>query len=855
MNVTLAKAGLRDWSRHPWQAGLAVLGVAVGVAVVVAVDLANGSALRAFDLASEAIVGRATHQVVGDSTGLPDDLYRQLRVEHGIRPSAPVVEGLVALAERPDLRLRLLGLDPFAEREFRSYVGGGRAGGLDEEFDLASFLTVPGAVLLSERTADELGLDTGDGLSLLVAGRPTAGFLAGRLRPTTGVQSEALAELVIADLATAQEILGLGGRLSRIDLILAPGSAGHEAAGRIADLLPPGTRLQPAAARSAVAASMTRAFRLNLTALSMLALLCGGFLIYNTVAFGVVRRRRLLGTLRCLGAGRRRLLALVLGESLLIGLTGSLLGTVAGQALGRRLLVLVTQTINDLYFAVTVRSVDLTPGTYAKGVLLGLAISAVAALAPAIEAMSVAPRNALARSELESRLHRALPWVSVGGLLLSGAGALLLWPDWGLVAGFIGMFAVLLGAASLTPAAAVAGGRLLAVPAGRLFGQLGRIATRGLETALSRTAVAVAALSMAVAVTVGVDLMIRSFRDTVTRWLELSLPADLYLSVYSTPGRRFTAPETFPTAVVERLRHLDGVARLNSLRHLELATESGPLRALAIDLDARGFGAVDLLRGRPEEVWPAFQAGEAILASEPLANRRDLTVGSEMLLPTPSGDLRLPVAGIYADYASDQGAVMLGRALYDRAWGDGAVTAISLHAAGGAALDELTVTVRQTITAVPGARVRSSRGLRQESLEVFDRTFLITGVLRLLAVVVALVGVLSALMALQLDRERELGVLRALGLTPAQLWAVVSSQTAVLGLIAGLLAAPLGWLMALIMVRVINLRSFGWTIELRTEPGPFLAALALAVGAALVAGVYPAWKMSCTSPAAALREE
>ena len=662
MNGTLLKAGLRDWSRHPWQAGLAVLGVAVGVAVVVAIDLANRSALRAFDLASEAVLGRATHQIIGDTTGLPDDLYRRLRVESAVRPSAPVVEGLVEIAERPELRLRLLGLDAFAEREFRAYVGGGPA-----ELDFEAFLARPGAVLLSAERASELGLETGEALDLIVAGRRVEAFLAGFLRPSTGVQQEALAELVVADIATAQEILGLIGRLSRIDLILESGEAGRAAERRIADLLPPGARLEGAAARSGTATSMTRAFRLNLTALSLLALLCGGFLIYNTIAFGVVRRRRLLGVLRCVGAGRRQLLLLVLGESLLIGLAGSLLGAAAGQLLGTRLLGLVTQTINDLYFAVSVRSVELAPGTYAKGILLGLAIAAIAALAPAVEAMSVAPRSALARSELESRLHRALPWVSAGGVLLAGAGGLLLWPDWGIVAGFVGMFAVLLGAASLTPAAAIAGGRLLALPAGRLFGQLGRIATRGLETALSRTAVAVAALSMAVAVTVGVDLMIRSFRDTVTRWLELSLPADLYLSLYSTPGRRFTAHETFPTEVVERLRRLEGVARLNSLRHLELATESGPLRALAIDLDQRSYGAIQLLAGRPEEAWPRFQAGEAIFASEPLANRWDLSVGEELALPTPAGELAVPIAGIYADYASDQGAIMLGRALYDRA--------------------------------------------------------------------------------------------------------------------------------------------------------------------------------------------
>ncbi|MFQ5350210.1 MAG: FtsX-like permease family protein, partial [Thermoanaerobaculia bacterium] len=362
MNATLLKAGLRDWSRHPWQAGLAVLGVALGVAVVAAVDLANGSALRAFDLATEAVVGRATHQVVGGSAGLPDDLYRRLRVEHGVRPSAPVVEGLVELADRPEMRLRLLGVDPFAEREFRGYVSGGAGGDLD----LASFLTRRGALLLDSATAERLDLDDGDAVTLSVGGRRIEAFLTGRLRPSDGVRATAVSGLAVADLATAQEILGMTGRLSRIDLILSPKAGSGRVEGRIAALLPSGALLQPAAARSDAAASMTRAFRLNLQALSLLALLCGGFLIYNTVAFGVMRRRRLLGILRCLGTSRRRLLALVLGESLLIGLAGSLLGTVAGRELGRRLLVLVSQTINDLYFAVSVTSVETPPGTLVK---------------------------------------------------------------------------------------------------------------------------------------------------------------------------------------------------------------------------------------------------------------------------------------------------------------------------------------------------------------------------------------------------------------------------------------------------------------------------------------------------------
>ncbi len=849
MRRTLLLAGLRDWLRHPWQTVLAVVGVGLGVAVVVAVDLANGSALRAFELATEAVTGRSTHAVVGDSTGLPEGLYRELRVEHGVRPSAPVVEGLVELPRHGRRRLRLLGLDPFADGDFRGYLASGRR----SEVDLADLLTRPGAVLLARRTAAELAVEPGDRLLVEAGGRRSEAWLAGLVGDDRGGEDAALADLMLADLATAQELLGRLGRLSRIDLALP--EDGGEAVRRIESLLPAGISLLPAAARGEGAAAMTHAFRLNLSALSLLALLCGAFLIYNTISFGVVRRRRLLGSLRCLGASRRQLVALLVSEAAVIGAAGALVGLAAGQALGRQLLTLVTQTINDLYFVLSVRGVEISAASLVKGALLGVGASLLAALPPAAEAMAVAPRAALGRSELESRLRRALPWGMAVGLALIAAGTLLLLPRWGLVAGFSGLFAVLVGAACLTPASAVGFGRLLAPVAGAAFGQLGRLTARGIEATLSRTAVAVAALAMAVAVTVGVDLMIVSFRATVVRWLEISLPADLYVSLYSTPGRRFSSPDSLPPETVAAMRGLDGVDGINTLRHLELATADGPLRALAIELDPRSFDAFLLRQGRPERVWPAFQQGRAVLVSEPLAYRRGLAAGDRFRLPTPAGEIELPVAGVYADYASDQGAVMFGRALYDRLWRDGAVTAVSLYAAPGQPLAALGASVRELLVAVPRAEVRSSRQLRRESLEVFDRTFLITGVLRLLALVVAGVGVLSALMAVQLDRGKELGVLRALGLTPAQLWAVVTSQTALLGLVAGLLAMPLGWAMATIMIRVINRRSFGWSVEMLAPGQPFLAALALAVGAAVAAGLYPAWKMARTPPAEALREE
>lgn len=853
MSRILRRATLRHLWRHPWQLGLAILGVALGVAVVVSVDVANGSAQRAFELSSEAVSGRATHSIEGGVHGLDQELYRRLRTELSVRPSAPLIESYVSPVPRPQRILHLLGLDPFADEPFRTYLDRGLTGDLD----LADFLTRPGAALLAESTAAELGLRRGEPFEIDLGGSLRRLELTGVLTAEDELRSSALRDLVIVDIATAQEVLDLPARLTRIDLIAPVGPERELWLQTIRRELPPDAQLVASESRNDTAAQMTRAFRLNLQALGLLALLCGAFLIYNTMTFAVVQRRRLLATLRVLGTTRRQVLRLVLAEALLVGTVGTVLGGLAGLALGKGLVRLVTQTINDLYFVLSVRGVAVEAWTLAKGALIGVGSTLAAALPPALEASTTAPRTALLRSELEARVHRAVPRASVAGVVLTAAGFLLLaLPGERLLPAQVGLFAILFGLALLTPLATMALMALLTPLAGRSLGQLGRHATRGVVGALSRTGVAVAALMIALAVTVGVDLMVRSFRSTVTRWLEYTLPADLYVSVFTTPARRFAATgATLDGSVFDTLRSLPGVAGANALRHFTATVDGLGARAVAIELDPLAHGAFRFEAGTSDEIWPAFERGQAVIVSEPLAYQRGLRAGERVVLSTPGGPLDLEVAGVFYDYSSEQGVLFIARSLYREAWSDDDVTAVSLHATPGAPLDALRESAQAALGVDRPARVVTNQELRAQSLRVFDRTFLITGVLRTLAIVVAFIGVLSALMALQLERTRELGVLRALGLTPGQLWRQVTQQTGLLGLTAGLFSLPVGITMAAIMVYIINRRSFGWSLELEIAPITLLQSLLVAVLAALLAGSYPAWRMARTSPAESLREE
>jgi putative ABC transport system permease protein len=307
--------------------------------------------------------------------------------------------------------------------------------------------------------------------------------------------------------------------------------------------------------------------------------------------------------------------------------------------------------------------------------------------------------------------------------------------------------------------------------------------------------------------------------------------------------------------VVERLTAGPGVAGFSTYREAALETPEGTTRVIALQLDPRGEGAFDFKSGGGARGFGAFRGGRGVFLSEPLAYRRDLSVGDEISLPTDGGIRSFPVAGIFYDYGSDQGVVMMSRQSYESHWRDRGVTSLGLFVQDGSDVDGVVGALRTLAGEEQLLQIRSNRALKNASLEVFDRTFAITGVLRFLAFVVAFIGVLSALMALQLERGRELGVLRANGMTPGQVWKLVTTQTGIMGLVAGILAVPAGLILAAVMVFVVNKRSFGWTLRLEVGPEILLQAVLLALAGALLAGIIPAWRMSRTSPALALREE
>jgi putative ABC transport system permease protein len=850
VSAILWRASARHLGRHPWQIGLSILGIALGVAVALSIDLANESVRRSFALFAETMGGRATHQVVGGPTGVPESVYRALRLDLGLRRSAPVVERHLAAPDFPGTAFHLLGVDPFAEAPFRSLLGSASEPRLA---DVSALLTRPGAALLARDTARRLGLARGDTVAVRIGGARRTLTVVGELVPRDALSARALESTLVTDIATAQELLGEVGRLNRIDLILSDGPRGDDERARVTALLPPGAQVIAAGARAAALEQMTRAFAINLTALSLLALVVGMFLIYNTMTFSVVQRRELIGILRALGVTRGEIFGVVLAEAALVGLAATALGLGLGVALAQTMLGFVARTINDVYVSLTIAEVVIAPLSVASAAALGLGGTLLAALGPAFEATSAAPRAALHRSMLESRARRSAPRLALCGLaLLALAGALLAPSRAPIAVAYASLFAVLLGAALVTPLATIGLMRLARAPMGWLFGLPGRMAAGSVVAALSRTAVALAALMIAVSATVGVGVMIGSFRQTVIRWLGSTLQSDVYVSPPSLVGNRPDA--TLDPALIARLAAVPGVARVNTNRTVRVESPSGALVLVALDVDARVLRGFSYVRGDAATVARALEAG-GVVVSEPLAYHRGLAMGARLPLRTDRGERALPIIGIVRDYGSTEGTAMVGRRTYETLWDDRAISALGLVAAPGITVDALLEALRRAAGPDQDVLIRSNRALREGSLEVFDRTFAVTVVLRFLATVVAFVGVLSALMALGFERARELAMLRAQGFTPGQVWGLVVGQSGLMGVAAGLFAIPVGLVLALLLVFVINQRSFGWTLQLEVAPAILVQAVGLAVAAALMASLAPAHRIAHQPLPAALRDE
>jgi putative ABC transport system permease protein len=821
--------------RHRLLALINVLSVALGVAVYLAIQITNYSAEQSFAAGIDLVAGRAHLEARGE---IDDALFPQLSSVEGVTAATPLVEGVIILPDFPGEYLHLMGIDPLTNSEFRNFSSFSGAG-QDRWFG------DPHAITISKEFADTHGLKIGDAIKVQT-GEETINLNVAFVIDIGNADSH----FAFIDIGWAQELLDKPGTLSAVLFRVQDPKDPVAVASRIARVLPANAVVEPPSSRSAQVAKMFAGFHLNLTALSLVSLLVGVFLVYNTISASVIRRREEIGILRSIGVAPAQVRWLFLGEGLLYGLIGSSLGIAAGLLLAQTLLQAVATTISNLYVLTSIEHAYVPWAQVILVFFLGLGATFLGAWVPAQSAVGVSPLQALNLGFLIERSDRPsvswIGWSAAAALiaLVSGIGALRA----GIRnAAFLCALTTLLAFCFLAP--------FLTYWFGRIIGQfcraahLIRLAAQNLVRSLFRNAVTIAALGSATAMLVSVSIMIFSFRSTVDHWINRRLAADLFITLTQNEiagFQEFVSPDLI--GFLERLPSIDAV---DTYRDYE-AESNGNRIALGV---VQGAG-----RNRPQFVGNAdalklhrWHDPDTVIVSEPLARRLNLREGESLPLTTPLGPKSFTVAGIFYDYTRDSGLVLMQRVNFEKYWHDARVHSVAVYLKVGVTPREV---IEQIRTGYPNAKaysIRSNRELKSDVDRIFDQTFAVTYLLRGIATAVAIVGITLNLIVLVKERERELAILRAIGMSVRQIAGLVLSEAFLLTTLSIAIGTVAGCTLAFVLTEVINRTFFGWTIPLEIPWEQLASIPLLLLPIALLAGLAPAIQAGRTSIAHAIR--
>ena len=807
---------LRPLREEPLRTLLTVAAVALGVAAVLAIELAGEAATGSFHASMETLASDVDFEITAVGGLSPESLTRLAALPYALKLH-PRIEDYAVMEDGHTVPL--LGVDLLSE----SLPDGDFSKPSAQDFSKDD----------SVWAGAGLGLKSGDRVKLIVNDREAEVTVR-------GVLGEKSAEFLLMDLAQATRVLNRKGPLDRILVQVPAGPEEWESI--LHQALPEGTTISPAGTRTEENKKMLGAFRWNLRILSYIALTVGAFLIYNTISVSVVRRRVEIGILRALGATRAAVLLAFLGEAASFGLLGALGGIALGRFMAEGAVKLVSLTVQQLYVSSRPGPVVLSWETALLALIIGVGVSLLSAFSLAWEASQVSPVEAMSRGrrEYEVQMHR---W---RGLMIAALLAVSAWiaARQGPIGGkpiFGYLSALLLIAASALAIPALISG-LSAASAGilrQVFGVEALLATRSLAGSLRRTSVLVGALSTAIAMLTAVGIMVGSFRETVAVWMDDTLQADLYLSP-ALPAGADRNP-TMPSDILGQLQALREVEAVDSFRAYQISYGGLPVTLGAGDIKiSSAFRHRPSATGKaPQEVFEQLVGRDAVMVSEPFANKHRVSPGDTLMLPLGGKEIPFRVADIYYDYTNERGYIVMDRATLLKYLPDTGVSNIAVYLKPGVSLEDGR---RAVETSLRGHKllIMSNRSIRQQALDIFDRTFAITYALEAIAVFVAVLGVGGALLALVIDRRREFGLLRFLGCSKIQVRRMMLFEAGLLGLFANIAGLVLGLFLSLLLIKVINKQSFGWTIQFHWPVEILLAALTVVYGATIVAGLYPA---------------
>ena len=902
---------LRAIARERARSAISVLGISLGVGVMIAIRMANASSLESFRTAGESIAGDTSIQITGAAGRFDEAILRDLDWLGEYGRMSPIITGY-AMTEtaspgdlssgstpgqnRSDIEtsslkdgappavrqgefLQVLGVDVLRDRALRRYqllrLSENEAAPNTRQFLV--LLADSKAIVMTEKFARRHNLTIGGRIALITGGARHE-FTVRGLLVDEGPARALDGNFALMDIAAAQLAFSRLGLLDRVDVKLKPGIEVDAAEAEIANRLPASLAVTRPQQGSGQVEKMIAAFHFNLTALGSIALLVGLFLIYNTVSISVITRREEIGALRTVGAGRALVLALFLGEAMLFALAGAGIGLGLGRVMANAAVRFTATTVETFYVASAAtqtagaQSIGLAEVVLAFAVALPLA--SIAAALPALEASRVRPLEAMRGAERLAGAFKPSVKPTALALVLFGLGYALSRLDAvnGLpLFGYAAALALTFGGAFLVPAslwlACRIGGRISAGVA-RAVEVEGKLASANLNGAIPRVSISVAALAVSLAMMVAISIMIGSFRLTVSYWLDQTLNAD----IYAKPVTRTSAlaEGEIDEQAVGLIRGDPQVAAVDPFTSRQVSYQGN-----LISLGAGDFGVLlehgRLLFKTPSDARDRLREAigrDAVAVSESFSLRFGKAPGDTVELPTPAGSHKFAVAAVYYDYSSNRGAVVMDRTTYSRLFDSAQPRDAEPASAAQSRPSSLNIylnpgvdasQVKERLERMVGSRYQliftTNTDVRREVMKIFDSTFAITYALELIAIVVAGLGVISTLIALILERRREIAILSFLGATRRQIRRMILIEAITIGGVSQGVGVLIGVMLSLVLVYVINVQSFGWTIQFILPVGFLIRSTLLILAVAAVAGVYPAARAAKVDAVRFAREE
>lgn len=831
---------VRPMGREPVRTILTVAAVALGVAVVLAMEMAGDAATGSFHSSLETLVGDNTLEVTA-SGGIPERLVGMLAALPYPVSVSPRLEDYALISETKRT-LPLIGIDLVGEgsRIVQAQTAKEAQTGAPPRKDQRTKEFQDWRTTFAANSiwvGESLGYGVGQRVTLVINDHASEYVVRGTYPDGNGTQAA-----IVMDIAAAQRALSRFERVDRVLLKLPNNMDATLWAQRIRAALPPGIDVRPQGTESAENRQMLAAFRWNLRLLSYISLVVGAFLIYNTISVSVVRRRAEIGITRALGASRMAVLSAFLGEAAAFGIVGGALSLPLGRAMAIGAVKFMSATVQSLYVSSRPGDIALSAGHVLLAFGVGVGVSLLSAFSPAHEAAFVTPVQAMARGrrEYEVRVSQGRNLLIAAGLALAAMLASRAPAIYGKpLLGYCAALLLLIATALAIPAFVATIMRVSSRWLGRRFGAEALLASRSLGGSLRRTSVLVASLATAIAMMVSIGIMVGSFRETVVLWMEQQLPADLYVRPAGD-----TAADRHPTldpGLAEAIAKLPGVAGIDQLRAYEITYQDKPVMLGGVDLSIRGARSRTVFfSGRAASgVLAQLRNANNVIVSEPFLNKHAAKVGDTITLALGAAQAQFRIIDAYYDYSSERGEILMDRSTLLRYLPDPAPSNVAVYVAPEFTLEQVR---REILQAAGGRRIAifSDVEIRAEAIRIFDRTFAITYAMEAVAVMVAVMGIGGALLALVMDRRRELGLLRFLGAPSGQIRKLILIEAGLLGLLANAAGALLGYFLSLILIFVVNKQSFGWTIQFHWPIVVLLGALSVVFAATILAGLYPA---------------